>query len=578
MRASPSAYPTLSPGTKSPSHLVLRNGTWHFRMAVPTPCRPRLGGLNEFKASLRTGVLREAKLLAGKLAANAHLVYRHVQKDSIPMGNLDKKTIRALAKKWLLEGLDYYEAEHLSRDKPVNAEMREARKASLESMAAYYQEQLAAGDFSCVNPDWVAERLERENLPIPEKDSLEFKMLTAEFMKATVDLSKIQANRTIGDYSDSLTADPIPSNSVEAVAVVRSADIASKSVDPAPDNLLSDVLDRYIEGRIRAGAWTERSQADFLPKLQFFKQQVGNIAIEKLSREHVRDFKLVVDRLPARYGITKKYKELSLEEVLKASIPLDDRMSPSSLSKYYGTINSFLIWLKKNYDGVGEGLSDVLAIKINRQVDALRDVFTEADLAKIFKSEIYAKAGAEKSFKYWIPLLGLYTGMRLEEICQLYVEDLVVEDGLYCLSVNDDKDKKIKTPAAKRLVPLHPDLVDKFKFPDFVAEQKAKKNERLFPELRKQSGRFSHYASRWFNADFLVKVGVKSGDGKKVFHSFRHTFANACKVAGVDEYKAREVLGHDVSGKSITYGRYGKRYSVAILMTDVILKVKVVDV
>ncbi|EKO40993.1 MAG: hypothetical protein B193_0284 [Solidesulfovibrio magneticus str. Maddingley MBC34] len=111
MRASSSAYPTLSPGTKSPSPLVLRNGTWHFRMAVPTPCRPRLGGLSEFK-----GVLREAKLLAGKRAANAHLVYRHVQKDSIPMGNLEKKTIRALAKKWLLEGLDYYEAEHLFRD------------------------------------------------------------------------------------------------------------------------------------------------------------------------------------------------------------------------------------------------------------------------------------------------------------------------------------------------------------------------------------------------------------------------------------------------------------------------------
>ena len=63
MRASPSVYPTLSPGTKSPSHLVLRNGTWHFRMAVPTPCRPHLGGLSEFKASLRTGVLREAKFV-----------------------------------------------------------------------------------------------------------------------------------------------------------------------------------------------------------------------------------------------------------------------------------------------------------------------------------------------------------------------------------------------------------------------------------------------------------------------------------------------------------------------------------
>lgn len=144
-----------------------------------------------------------------------------------------------------------------------------------------------------------------------------------------------------------------------------------------------------------------------------------------------------------------------------------------------------MIWLKKNYDGVGEGLSDVLTIKIHRQVDGLRDVFTEADLAKIFKSEIYTKAGSTQSFKYWIPLLGLYTGMRLEEICQLYVEDLVVERGLYCLSVNDDKDKKIKTPAAKRLVPLHPDLVERFKFPELVERQKQRKFERAFPRTSK---------------------------------------------------------------------------------------------
>lgn len=201
-------------------------------------------------------------------------------------------------------------------------------------------------------------------------------------------------------------------------------------------------------------------------------------------------------------------------------------------------------------------------------------MFTEADLAKIFQADIYTNYVDARSFKYWIPLLGYYTGMRLEEICQLYVEDLVLEDGLYCISVNDNKDKKIKTPAAKRLVPLHPDLVERFQFPDFVESQKRKKHDRLFSDLRKQSGRYSHYASRWFNADFLKKVGVKSPDGKKVFHSFRHTFANACKVAGVDEFKAREFLGHDVSGKSITYGRYGKKYSVGILMADVVLKIK----
>jgi integrase len=85
--------------------------------------------------------------------------------------------------------------------------------------------------------------------------------------------------------------------------------------------------------------------------------------------------------------------------------------------------------------------------------------------------------------------------------------------------------------------------------------------------------------SRWFNENYLVKTGIKN-DSKteKVFHSFRHTFANACKISGVEEYKAREILGHEVSSKSITYGRYGKKYPIDILFTDVIQKINLPDV
>ena len=56
-------------------------------------------------------------------------------------------------------------------------------------------------------------------------------------------------------------------------------------------------------------------------------------------------------------------------------------------------------------------------------------------------------------------MLGLYTGARIEELCQLRVEDVVVEDNRRALRIT-----KSKILAGTRLVPIHPNignLVDK---------------------------------------------------------------------------------------------------------------------
>jgi integrase len=572
MTASAKTKPHFCPGTKSPSRLVLRRGTWHFRTIIPQDCRQSLGGLKEFKVSLKTGLLREARLEAGRLAFNAAMIYLLVKKESAVMQTLDKKTIRALARKWLVDGLDQYEQDFLAQTLPLTPKNQIDQQEALGNLAKVYQQKLADGEFSVVGYDWLAYILKANNLPIPEQDSVEIKRLAAEFMKATIELSKIQANRAKGDYSDfSLMDEQEPGTIVPA---------------PPPDSaipvktspLLADVLSLYIDEKKRASAWTERSIADFEPKLKFFAEVVGNLPIDQLNRDMMRSFKSILDKLPARYNQVKEYRDLTLKQLMSRNIPMDKRMSPASLSKYYGTINSFLIWLKNNFDGISDGLTGVLSIKVNHQVDNLRDIFTDEDLKAIFNPILFNKNKLNNSFKYWVPLLGLYTGMRLEEVCQLHVADIITLDNIACININDEYgDKKLKTPAAKRIIPIHSILVERLSFLDHVDCQKKNEQVRLFPELKKQSGRYSHYVSRWFG-DYLIKVGVKTQESRKVFHSFRHTFANACKKAGVEEYKAREFLGHDVSNKSITYGRYGKKYSVKVLLEEVLMEVELFDV
>lgn len=486
------AYPQSGPGTKSSSYLLLRGSTWYFRYALPSPLQTMLGGAKELKIALGTGLLREAKLKAGKMAAHAYvacmILQQHTELSSIPIATLKK-----LLKESVLTGNTalFFPAD------PQNQRKRVQRNCSTPHL-----------------------------LPVPTP------------------------------------------------CVAPSMPVVSRS-----GPLLIHALDNYSTEKQRAGAWTQRTIEDFMPKLRFFAEHVGNIAVDELRRDNIRNFKDIVDKLPARYGISKEFRDHTIQDICDGCVPLEKRMTPSSLSKYYGVINSFLIWLQKNYDEVQSGIEKILTIRISEQADLLRNVFSDDDISRIFSSNQYRENSFDQTYRYWLPIIGYYTGMRLEEICQLRTDDISCIDGIHCFDIHGNDGNSVKTKAGWRKVPIHPVIIERLRFLDFLEKQKNKGYIRFFPELQLRSGRYSHYASRWFNGDYLVKIGVKNQlSTGKVFHSFRHTFANACKLSGVDEFKAREILGHEVSSKSITYGRYGKKYPVTILFEDVIQKVGLKDI
>ena len=114
-------------------------------------------------------------------------------------------------------------------------------------------------------------------------------------------------------------------------------------------------------------------------------------------------------------------------------------------------------------------------------------------------------------------------------------------------------DKKLKSKAAERLIPVHPEL-ERIGLLERINILKEQGEKRLFPELPRQRDGYSQTPSKWFGK-FKLRLGITSQF--KVFHSFRHTVANALKQADVPRDQAAEILGHD-RGKDVTYGRYGK--------------------
>ncbi len=169
-----------------------------------------------------------------------------------------------------------------------------------------------------------------------------------------------------------------------------------------------------------------------------------------------------------------------------------------------------------------------------------------------------------------MPLIALFTGMRLNEICQLDAADIQELEGVSCFVVargerGPTSDKRLKTAASTRVIPVHPQLQE-IGFLTFAERQRASGHQKLFPELELSgSGYYSDAFSKWF-ARFLTKCGA--AEPKTCFHSFRHCYRDALREARI-EHQIALALGGWTSGTSSDGGdvatNYGRGYRAPTL-------------
>ena len=159
-------------------------------------------------------------------------------------------------------------------------------------------------------------------------------------------------------------------------------------------------------------------------------------------------------------------------------------LSTTTINHYLTSLCSLFNWAQK-HDYVSANVFSGLTIKQKTKAREQRDAFDKQDLKRIFnlrklKSESIDK---NKPAYYWVPLLGLYTGARLNELCQLYVNDIKEIDKIWCIDINrNTNDKKLKNASSERVIPIHPKLIE-LGFLNFVKEQKEEKNRKTFLTL-----------------------------------------------------------------------------------------------
>lgn len=298
----------------------------------------------------------------------------------------------------------------------------------------------------------------------------------------------------------------------------------------------------------------------------FVREVIGETTIvSDIDYEVCKKFRKLLARTPSNRK--KIYGGLSVEEAAQQAAKDGKRtLSHITQNTYLRTLTAVL----KHGVRIGcisqvpsEGLQP---LSEKTKASEARRPFATSELQRIFNAPLYrgcvddgrnyAKAGPSviRRARFWFPLIGLYTGMRANEIAQLKVADLnEMKGGHFYFDVNDADGKKLKTKTSSRAFPVHPELV-KFGLLEYADEIRNSGKKNLFPELKPGSyGYASDRIADWFSDGFLPKVIKK--DGRVSFHSFRHNFRDALREAEAPDFVLRELGGWSVSkGVSDNYG------------------------
>ena len=340
---------------------------------------------------------------------------------------------------------------------------------------------------------------------------------------------------------------------------------------------ISEGIDKFVGEKSNI---TNKSVWEIRHTLDLLIQEFGDISLGKLNREMCVKFKDDLQKLPKNRTKLPQYRDLDFHELVKLNVVEKDRISRTTVNNNLGYVSSFMKWCVINgYVDINffEGMRLKKLIRVRDE----RDRFEEKELKQIFQKQNYiefTEVEKQKYEYYWCPLISLFSGMRLNEICSLYLDNIIQVKGnhrekRWCFNIleePDRPDKHLKTLSSRRIVPIHDILID-LNFLEFVEllKQRHKNRQRLFQELKLSEGSYIRNVSRFFNRRYLTKLGLKTE--RKTFHSLRHTVIDHLKQQGIDVSFINELVGH--SSGNIDLDRYGKGYNSDILYNKCVKKI-----
>jgi hypothetical protein len=206
---------------------------------------------------------------------------------------------------------------------------------------------------------------------------------------------------------------------------------ACADVEASTTPVLSSYLEQYLAKGFVTAKPTRKTLDSYRAAIGLFIDIVGDKPLCALCVVDQNRFEDTIGKVPANRIKIASTRALSLDEMINFDLP---KLSPQSTKNIAQRTNNFLIWAFRR-----EGSKPPFELMGNVRITARsktvqRRAFTEHELTTLFSTATYAQGRQQSPYMYWLPLIGLHTGMRINEIAQLELADIASQDGIIVLS------------------------------------------------------------------------------------------------------------------------------------------------
>jgi integrase len=548
--------------TGSNQHLQRRNGVYYYRRRVPLHLAAKFG--KKFvQVSLHTTSLKEAKKRRTLLDLEWDAKFAAC---SSPVNGEDGPAVQTSA---LTQPLSEAELVQLVRDyvawrdqlarkrevtdypeNPVQrAEMRIEAEFETQTLQSHDDLQTHQWIYSAGQEALKAVGRSFEDPAVPGE------VLAELVRRALLELSRRRHARLADDYSRSFfdhLFDP-------------SRPVGATFGKLAEEHLQLVEEDAAINGLGAKGLDRQRAT------IALIREIVGDeTPVDAVDYNECLQVRSVLARLPANR--TKLYGNLPIDQAIaRAEKEGKSRLASVTQERYLAALRDILdLGTKKRLITVNpaEGLRPIKRDAV--AASDKRKPFTLQQIADFFKSGFYNECAKhppafadQQGWRFWLPLLCLFTGARPNEMAQLHVGDLKrTQIGTWYLDIaetaDDDEEstgaaKTLKTATSRRKIPLHPELI-KVGFVQFIEQRKkASSDPHLFPDTY---GNQASYALKRFR-DTYLPAAIKI-ERRQSFYSFKHSWRDALRridappatLAAVGGWSQGKLTSDDYGDKS----------------------------
>jgi len=368
----------------------------------------------------------------------------------------------------------------------------------------------------------------------------------------------------IGSTADVVNLQELVSNTLKATRRRRFSKDGTRYPEPlltgTPARRLSIEIRDYLGYREIRGL-SDNTKTASKRALDMLFAVCGDIYVSSITHEHIYKLWDLIRWTPDGRASAKVLAVRSADDLIAEGKSLNLRTpAPDTFRLYRRQLNTFFRALVK-VGTLGHSpmaAFDELKDSVIEDPDRAERLFDGEELQRIFDPVGFSQWAKAWPHRWWCPILGLHMGLRIGEVSQLKLANVIQDEGLWCLDIRATTDKglaqaqgrqsnqRLKGKSAIRCLPI-PQAVLDAGFLEFVEDVRAAGRLRLFPNLTagtKQNGEtkasYGACLSRQFSsymADLEFPKGVR-------FHAFRHTLVTDLKQQGFMDRDVALITGH----------------------------------